>query len=602
MDTPSQSNRELRLRLWQFVKPYRKRYALGILCGVLSSLLMLAYTELLNRALDAASPTRPQLGGATPTVVPTAHPRFAWELLIAILAIMAVRGVFVWAQSTLVAWSGLRTVTDLRNAVYERVQRLSLSYFESRPTGQLISRMTADMGVLQQGLVTNVSRAVDAPLQIVLGISYITWKSPLLALLLLLCIPMINSLIRKAGLRMKRATGQINAANADLAQVLEETISGVRVVKSFAMEDEEIARFEKLSKHVFGSVMRSVRVTSTLQPMVEVVSAVGFLLILGVSLTWIANGTMSMGLLLLLVMWIDRVRTSWQRIGDIVMTYNATLTSASHAFTLLDEVPEVQDRPDAVAIPPIHGNLEFDHVTFCYDDETPVLRDISFQVRPGECVALVGLSGAGKTTLVNLVPRFYDPTRGAIRADGLDLREVTMKSLRQQIGIVPQETLLFSGSVYDNIAYGSPGASREEVERAARVAYAHDFITALPEGYDTLVGERGAKLSGGQRQRLAIARAVLRNPRILILDEATSSLDTESEQLVQQAMEVLMRGRTTLVIAHRLSTIRGADRILVLEKGRLAEEGSHDQLIATAGLYSRLHQIQFDVGKTAVSG
>jgi subfamily B ATP-binding cassette protein MsbA len=517
------------------------------------------------------------------------------QLAIGLLVVFAVQAVFSFIHRLTLAYVGERAVADIRINVYSHLQRLSLKFFADFRTGEVISRLTNDVTLLQNAITNDLVALLRQSLTLigsVILLFILDWR---LTILILVGVPIISLVIVALGRRIRVAAKKVQDSLAEAASVAEETVSGVRIVKSFAREAYEIGRFSEKVNDTYRAGMERAKITSVLGPFI------GFLAFTAITLTlWfgsyeVIQGRLTAGGLVAYLVYTMLVATPIATLAGLYGQFQSALGATERMFALLDTRPDIADRPDAPPLPLVAGDVVFENVSFAYNQTVPVLRDVSFHARPGQVVALVGPSGAGKTTLVNLIPRFYDVVAGCITIDGRDVRDVKVHSLRDQIGIVPQETILFSDTVRENIRYGKLDATEAEIEAAARAANAHDFIRhELPNGYDTEVGERGIKLSGGQRQRVAIARAILKNPRILILDEATSSLDSASEALVQEALERLMAGRTSFVIAHRLSTVTNADWVLVLEHGRVVEQGTHAHLLSHGeGLYARLHQMQF---------
>jgi subfamily B ATP-binding cassette protein MsbA len=503
------------------------------------------------------------------------------------------RGIFTYCQMYLASSVGQKVVMHLRNEIFEHLQNLSFGFYEQKHTGQLMSKVLNDVGMVQ-GLFSNtIVDLIMQPLMVLMAVSwalYFNWK---LTLIFLMIMPAIAFLVSWIGRRMRRVGHDIQQNAADMTAILQETLSAIRIVKSFAMEDYEIDRFRSQTRRNYSISMKAIRLQGMLTPLVELLALVG----LGIFIWYGGNAVyhmeMTPGELWTFILVIGYISNPVKKLSGMSNKIQHGLAAADNIFKLLDEKTDIIEPEEPVCLEEIQGALDFANVNFCYQEGEPILKEINLKVKPGEVIALVGPSGAGKTTLVNLIPRFYDPTEGRICVDGTDLRDVELKTYRLQMGIVPQETVLFTGTIQENIAYGRIDASFAEIEVAAKAANADDFIRELPDGYRTVVGERGITLSGGQRQRVAIARAILRDPKILILDEATSALDTASEGLVQEALYRLMKNRTTFVIAHRLSTIRHADRILVMQEGRIIESGSHEELMQLGGLYRSLHQKQF---------
>lgn len=518
-----------------------------------------------------------------------------WLLLLcgAILVAYVIRSVAVFGSSYLSQYMAQRVMYSLRQRLYSRLLRLSLAFHDRQTVGDLLSRMSLDVQLIQNMISTQLVEAAATVVTFIVGIGLMLAISWQLTLLALVVVPLTGYTISRAGSRMRSAQTNIQQRLSNLASRVQERLQSVRIIQSFAREEYEEERFADLNLRNVEANLRSARIVALLGPLVEFLGVVGMVGGIAFAGWQVTRGLLSADDLATYLIVVQRVGQRFSKLGNIHLSIQQAIAAAHRIFEIIDQEPTVRDAPDAVALPRVRGGVRFRSVSFTYPIGGEVLRGLDLEAEPGEVVALVGPSGAGKSTLVNLLPRFYDPTAGAVEIDGWNLRRVTVRSLRDQIAIVPQETILFSGSVYDNIRYGRLEATAEEVYAAARAANAEQFIQALPQGYESDVGERGLRLSGGQRQRIAIARALLKNPAILVLDEATSSLDTESEALVQEALDRLMRGRTTFVIAHRLSTVRNADRILVLADGHIIEHGSHHELLARGGLYRKLYEMQF---------
>jgi ABC-type multidrug transport system fused ATPase/permease subunit len=490
---------------------------------------------------------------------------------------------------------GERFILDLRVHIYAYLQRLSLSFFERTSTGELMSRVTNDVNVLESFVTHGSALTIVDLLRLVGGAIILFVLDARLALVVLLPVPVLAVSLRAFNTRIRPVYRRVRARLGDINARLQDSLSGIRVIQAFVQEDEELARFTVESENYYQARVEGVRYWSAFFPAMRFVAAMGTVLVLGVGAVMVVGGSLTLGTLVAFLAYVTSFYEPLNRLTEVDNIFQEAIAAGERIFELLDQTAEIQDSADATELPRLGGEVQFEDVHFRYGTGDEVLRDVSFYMASGEMVALVGPSGAGKTSIANLLCRFYDPIHGKISVDGYDLRTVTLDSLRRQVAVVLQDTFLFNTTVRENLLFGKADASEEELVAATKAAHAHDFIAALPDGYDTMIGERGVKLSGGQKQRLALARAILADPRILILDEATSSVDAEAEYLIQQALEAVLADRTALVIAHRLSTIRDADKIIALEEGRIVEIGDHRELLERGGLYSQLYQRQLEL-------
>ncbi len=504
-----------------------------------------------------------------------------------------------FGQSYLSAKLGQRVVLSLRAEVYRHLQRLPLAYYESRQTGEIMSRATGDIEALEFGLITPVTTMVATLVAFAAVATRASMLSPALTLLALVVVPALLGLATWFGKRIRRTFREARDARGELSGMLQDNISGMREIQAFVREEDQFGRYSRRNVALMAKNLAVARLFSFFRPAVGFLTSVGTALVLLYGGLLISRGELRAGDVVAFLMYANLLYWPIMQLSMMWDGVQRAAAAAERVFEVLDRRPEIEDSPDAVELPPLVGRVEFDDASFGYrGEEEEVLRGVSFVAEPGMTVALVGPSGGGKTTVAKLIPRFYDPSTGRVLVDGYDLRNVKLNSLRRQVGVVFQETFLFNGTIGDNIAFGSAEADAEKVAEAAELAGASKFILALPEGYETQVGERGVKLSGGERQRIAIARAVLSDPGILILDEATSSVDTATERAIQRALERLLEGRTSFIIAHRLSTVLRANLILVLEGGRIRERGTHEELLALDGVYANLYHLQFQAAAT----
>ena len=578
------SSKPILFRLLSFARPYWRTVILAWLCVAGASAFVFLMPVLIGWAIDT--------GLAAKQGVPTGHKQTLVFIGLAIVGTAAARGAFAYGQTYLAEWVSQRVAYDIRNAIYDHLQRLSFAYHDKAQTGQIMSRATQDVEGVRMFISLGLLRLVYIIILLVVTLAFMMMRNWQLTLVTWVFLPIEAVLSIQMGMRLRPIWLHVQDLQGRMGTVLQENLSGMRVVKAFAREQYESVKFSKEAKELFEHSYAANRIQAFSTPLLTGIWTLAMVAVAWYGARQIHAGTLTAGELASFMVFLTLLQMPVRSLGWIVMLFARAQSSGQRIYDILDAESAVKEKPGAIELKDITGHVRFENVTFGYDAVSAVLEETNIDARPGEIIALLGPTGSGKSTIVNLMPRFYDATSGRITIDGTDIRDVTLASLRRNIGIVQQDVFLFSATIRDNIAYGAVDASQEAIERVAKAARIHDFIMTLPDGYDTWVGERGVTLSGGQRQRVAIARTLLLDPRILIFDDSTSSVDTETEYLIQQALAELMRGRTTFVIAQRLRTVKEADQILVLQNGRIVERGRHEELIEQDGLYRQIYDLE----------
>ncbi len=586
MDSAKGNNEiEILKRVFKYLLPYKGRLAGGVISMLVHAFLTVFFVKVFQDLLE--------------TIISDIDMGREGMIQLSLVAGMMIlvyflKGVSYYGKTYLVSYVSQKAIKDMRDDLYSHLHNLSLSFYSKNKTGDILSRVTNDVQNLESSMIKTTVGSVDKVFTLIGGILYLVYLNYRLTIFLLIILPFITYVITKFNYKLKKVSRRVQIKIADVSDVLQETLSAVRVVKSFGREEYEFERFSTENQANFRAKMKKTQYGAILTPLVEFLAAISFTAILWYGGYEVMQGRMTASELIAFFTLLLTISEPLRSITKLSKRLQQLFASAERVFEIMDTESELrEDDENKIELKEVEGEVVYDNVSFAYNRDEVVLKNINLTAKPGQVVALVGHSGAGKTTMVDLIPRFFDPIEGRMRVDGHDLKDLKIDSLRDFIGIVPQETILFSGSLRDNIAYGDLKADDEAIQKAAEAANAHEFIMGFPDGYDTVVGERGVGLSGGQKQRISIARAILKNPKILILDEATSSLDSESEALVQEALEHLMQARTTFIIAHRLSTIRNADKIVVVEQGEIMEMGNHQELLKKQGKYASLYQGQF---------